>query len=105
MLYFAPQRLKRKMKVNRLLIIGAAAILLVPLVVLADTYQFIISGDPVAAATVGSCATASSGISLATGTLTAPTVATSLEARYRTWDESDGIGLRSDKAGLAICIK
>ena len=36
---------------KRLLIIGVAAILLIPLVALADAYQFIISGDPVAAAT------------------------------------------------------
>ena len=36
-----------------LLIIGAAATLFVPLVSSADAYQFIISGDPVAAATEG----------------------------------------------------
>ena len=58
----------------------------------ADTYQFIISGDPVAAATADSHSVASA--------------ATSLEARYRTWDESDGIALRSDKyRGLLIIVR
>ena len=58
----------------------------------ADTYQFIISGDPVAAATADSHSVASA--------------ATSLETRYRTWDESDGIALRSDKyRGLLIIVK
>ena len=80
--------------------------LLVPLVALADAYQFIISGDPVAAATVGSRAVASPGISLVTGTLTAPTAAASLEARFRTWYESIGIALRSDKfRGMIITFR
>ena len=69
-------------------ILGAAALL--PLH--ADTYQFIISGDPVAAATADSHSVASA--------------ATSLETRYRTWDESDGIALRSDKyRGMMIIIR
>ena len=89
-----------------LLIIGAAAMLLVSMEALADAYQFIISGDPVAAATEGCRVVASSGTSLETGTLSAPTAADSLEARYRTWFESDGTALRSDKPrGLKICIK
>ena len=72
----------------------------------ADTYQFIISGDPIAAATVDSCAVASSATALATGTYSASTAATSLEARYRTWDESDGITLRSDKCrGFMLFIR
>ena len=92
---------------NRLLLlIGAAAMLLVSIEALADAYQFIISGDPVAAATEGCRVAASSGTSLVTGTLTAPTAADSLEARYRTWYESDGTALRSDKPrGMTICIK
>ena len=91
---------------KKLLIIGAAAMLLVPLVVLADTYLFIISGDPVAAATEDSRSGASSGTSLVTGALTAPAVAASLEVRYLTWDESGGIALRSDKfRGMTIFIK
>lgn len=80
-----------------LLMIGAAAAL-APLMSSADDYQFIISGDPVAAASAGSRAVASPGTSLVTGTLTTPTGAVSLEARYRTWYESAGIALRSDKA-------
>lgn len=91
---------------NRLLLIGSAAMLLVPMEALADAYQFIISGDPVAAAMEGCRVVASSGTSLETGTLTAPTAADALEARYRTWFESDGTALRSDKPrGLKICIK
>ena len=59
-----------------------------------DTYQFIISGYPAANA---SYASSSSGTALVTSTGTAPTAAAPLEARYRTWDESDGIALRSDR--------
>ena len=53
----------------------------------ADTYQFIVSGYPAANE---SYAAASSG--------------TPIEARYRTWDESDGIALRSDKYRATIII-
>lgn len=90
---------------KKLIMLGWTAMLLIPLMALADTYQFIISGDPVAAATEGSRAVPSSGISLETGMRTAPTAADSLEARYRTWYESDGTALRSDKArGIVIYI-
>ena len=82
---------------KKLLIIGAAAVLLVPLVVSADTYQFIISGDPVAAATVGSCSAASSGKALVTDTLTTASSSKPLESRFRTWLASLGTALRSDK--------
>ena len=55
----------------------------------ADTYQFIVSGYPAANK---SYAAASSG--------------TPIEARYRTWDESDGIALRSDKRwGFSIFVR
>ena len=84
-------------KMKKLLIIGAAAMLLVPLEVSADTYQFIISGDPVAAATVGSCSVASSGKALVTDALTAASSSKPLEARFRTWLASLGTALRSDK--------
>lgn len=84
-------------KMKKLLIIGAAAVLLVPLVVSADTYQFIISGDPVAASTVGSCSAASSGKALVTDALTAASSSKSLEARFRTWLASLGTALRSDE--------
>lgn len=81
--------LKGKQTMKKIaMMLGAAALL--PLH--ADTYQFIISGDPVAAATADSHSVASA--------------ATSLEARYRTWDESDGIALRSDKyRGLFIIVR
>lgn len=70
----------------------------------ADTYQFIISGDPIAAATMGTCATASAATALETATRSSGSAASQIEARYRTWDESDGIALRSDKYVATIII-
>ncbi len=63
-----------------------------------DGYQFIISGDPVAAATANN-----SSASSATGALTSSTLAdghvldSSLEGRYRTNGDSPARRLRSDK--------
>ena len=69
----------------------------------ADGYQFIVSGYP--AANV-SYSAASSGTSLVTATRRQSTAAQSLEARFRTWDESDGIALRSDKyKGMILIIR
>ena len=82
---------------KRKTLIGAAMASLALFVASADPYQFIISGDPVTAASAGSHAAASSGIALVTATCAAPASATPLEARFRTWDESDGTALRSDK--------
>ena len=79
-------------------ILGAAALL--PLH--ADTYQFIVSGYP--AANV-SYSAASSGTPLETATRSGGSAATPLEARYRTWDESDGIALRSDKCGTMFIFR
>ena len=70
----------------------------------ADTYQFIISGDPVAAATEDSCAAVSSGTVLVTATRSGESAASPIEARFRTWDESDGIALRSDKYRATMII-
>ena len=67
----------------------------------ADTYQFIVSGYPAANE---SYAAASSGTALATATRAVSTAAQALEARYRTWDESDGIALRSDKYRATMII-
>lgn len=81
------------------MMLGAAALL--PLH--ADTYQFIVSGYP---AVNVSYSAASSGTSLETATRTDRSAASPLEARYRTWDESDGVALRSDKyRGLLIIVK
>lgn len=61
-------------------------------------YQFIISGDPVAAATEGSSSASSAAGALTGGPLADGTVfATSLEGRYRTRDDSPARKLRSDK--------
>ena len=80
--------------------------LLVPLVLLAETYQFIISGDPVAAATVNSSTAETPSTSLVTSSRTDPTVAASIEARYRTVAPTIGIKLRSDAArGMMIIVQ
>ena len=67
----------------------------------ADAYEFIISGYP--AANV-SYASASAGTALATSTRSGGSASSSIEARYRTWDESDGIALRSDKYRATFII-
>ena len=84
---------------------GAAA-MLAPLMLSADDYQFIIRGDPIAAATSNSCASASIGTALVTSTRSDPTVATSLEARYRTIAPTTGVKLRSDAPkGMILVVK
>ena len=84
---------------------GAAA-MLAPLMLSADDYQFIIRGDPIAAATSNSCASASIGTALVTSTRTNPTAATSLEARYRTFAPTAGVKLRSDAPkGMILVVK
>ena len=91
---------------KRLIIMMGAAVMIAPLMLSADDYQFIISGDPVAAATVNSSESATPGTALVTSTQTDPTVATSLEARYRTTAPTAGIKLRSDAAkGMIISVK
>ena len=67
----------------------------------ADGYQYIVSGYPAANE---SYAAASLGTALATATRVVSTTAQALEARYRTWDESDGIALRSDKYRATMII-
>ena len=85
---------------------SVALVTSVSLTLLADTYQFIISGDPVAAASADSHAAESAGIALATGMLSSPTDPSWIEARYRTRHESDGIALRSDKVlGFTIVVR
>lgn len=90
---------------KRLIVMTGAAALLAPLMSSADDYQFIVSGDPVAASTVNSSTKVSSSTSLVSGTLSKLTAADSLEARYRTWHESNSTALRSDKAGIRIVVK
>ena len=90
---------------KRLIIMGAAATL-APLVSPADGYQFIISGDPVAAASAHCSKSTTPGTALVTSSRTSPTVTVSLEARYRTIDTTAGIALRTDKArGMVISVK
>ena len=88
---------------KRVIISAAAAAALLPAALLAD---FISNGDPVAAAVVGSCAAASGGTSLETATCRASNATSvSLEARYRTFDESDGTKLRSDACrGIVLIV-
>ena len=82
---------------KRLLILTCAMATLAPLLVFADGYQFIISGDPVAAATANSHAAVSSGKALMTDAISAQSASKSLEARFRTWCESIGKALRSNE--------
>ena len=77
-----------------------------PLMSSADDYQFIISGDPVAASTVNSSKAETPSTSLVTSSRTTQTVAASLEARYRTIAPTAGVKLRSDAAkGMIISFK
>ena len=63
-----------------------------------DEYQFIVSGDPVAAETVGSSSASSATAALTVGTLADGVVCESeFEARSHTKDESPARALRSDK--------
>jgi hypothetical protein len=62
----------------------------------AQGYQFIISGDPVAAATAKSCSSSSAGRALETGTLGVLSSASNLDARTSTVCASPGRALRSD---------
>ncbi len=52
-----------------------------------------------------SYAAVSSGTALATSTRSAVSSTSPIEARYRTWDESDGIALRSDKRAMMIIVR
>ena len=62
------------------------------------TYQFWVSGTKAEIATKnGVGELASSGASLATGTYSTPAAAMPLEARYRSWLESDGANFESTK--------
>ena len=70
-----------------------------------DGYQYIISGDPVAAETAGSSSASSAASSLTSGTLAdGHVLASELEARYRTTGESAFTALRSDKFNAMIII-
>ena len=72
----------------------AAAMAAAPLTAARGTdYQYIVSGYPAANE---SYPAASAGTSLVTATRSGVSAESSLEARYRTWDESNGIALRSD---------
>ena len=62
-----------------------------------DEYQFIVSGDPVAAATVGSSSASSDEITLETGALRVAGTANDLEARSRSNGASIAIALNATK--------
>lgn len=78
-----------------------AAMLAATSAAVADTYQFIVSGYPAANE---SYAAASGGIAFVTATRSGGSAASPIEARYRTWDESDGIPFRSDKFQATMII-
>lgn len=87
---------------NMLATLSRAALLLVGVAATANAdYRFFVSGWPTADE---SYSAASAGTSLVSGTLSAQADAVPLEARYRTWDESDGIALRSDRYRATLLI-
>ena len=88
------------MRKNILFAFGAC-VLAVVLPLCADVDPFIVSGYPAANVSYPSVSAATA---LETGTLSTPAAAVPLEARYRTWDESDGIALRSDKFHMTMII-
>lgn len=97
---------KTDMMENGLTAAAVAAAMLAPLLAPADGYQFIISGDPVAAATANSSRAETPSTALVTSSRTTPTVAAPLEARYRTFAPTAGIKLRSDAAkGMILVVK
>ena len=65
---------------------------------LGDDYQFIRTPgwNPVSASLQNSFADRSGGVALSTAGKTAKSPSCGLEARFRSWDESDGVELRSD---------
>jgi hypothetical protein len=80
----------------------ALALAAAPPASLAD-YQFIVSGYPAANVSYPS---ASAGTDIVTATCSSPTTAAPLEARYRTWGESEGTDLRSDEpSGFFIIVR
>lgn len=80
----------------------ALALASAPPASLAD-YQFIVSGYPAANVSYPS---ASTGTDIVTATCSSPTTAVPLEARYRTWGESEGIDLRSDAStGFILVVR
>ena len=85
-----------------LAITGAAVLALTSLVSSADDY--IVSGDPVAAATANSSSSVSSGNALVSDALTAVSASKALEARFRTWCASIGRALRTDDWSAALMI-
>ena len=89
---------------KRLLITACMALVLVPLTLSADDYKFIVSGDPVAAATANSSSSVSSGNALVSDALTAVSASKALEARFRTWCASIGRALRTDDWSAALMI-
>ena len=85
-----------------LAITGAAVLALTSLVSSADDY--IVSGNPVAAATANSSSSVSSGNALVSDALTAVSASKALEARFRTWCASIGRALRTDDWSAALMI-
>ena len=70
----------------------------------ADGYQFIISGDPVAAATADTDYDVSAGTSLAVGLLGGNSASGALEARRMTIGDSDGTALDSTELKAMVII-
>ena len=84
----------------------ALALAAAPPAASADDYQYMISGDPIAAATVGTAYGDSSGTSLAVGALGGISAADELDARSRVSGDSTGTALDSTKQqAMAIILR
>ena len=82
--------------------ITAAAVATSFAAALADSYQFI---NPSTWPAANACySSASAGVALETAGRTGATPSQSLEARYRSWGESDGVPLRSDARSGCLII-
>ena len=90
-----------------LAMMGSVALAFSPFASSAEGYQFVVGGDPAAAATANSVSAVSPGRALATDSLSAASVSRSLEARFRTWCVSLGRALRSDDwaNGLILILR
>lgn len=71
------------------------------------TYRFLVSGNPETQMYAKSSELASEADGLVSGTLSLASAGTAIEARYRTWFESDGIGLDSSelKLGMRLILR
>ena len=82
----------------------ALALAAAPPAASADDYQYMISGDPIAAASAGTAYGDSSGTSLAVGAFGGTSAADELDARRRVSGDSTGTALDSTKLKAMVIV-